>query len=283
MAMPVVPAGKGSARKAKQIAVKTSLNNPYAIKWHTLEGEDMQFILQTLEEGMKHIGFKKNETPKRKKRPTAKKPMEEKCHVSGRKCQRENEVEDTQEQGWTDTNTRKQLAIGINEVTRALERNILLLVLVCKSAKPAMITSHLIQLSASRAVPACQVPRLSESIAPILGLTSVLALGFKKNSDTFTEVVETIIPRVPVLDISWIHHGTEQSMLSEDTEPIETQHVELMETEVKELSQSHKRKRTESNRLLSSNISLQSLKIKKLVPNPNKIRKPPKSKKSVSK
>uniref|UniRef100_A0A8D0GUZ8 Ribosomal protein eL8/eL30/eS12/Gadd45 domain-containing protein n=1 Tax=Sphenodon punctatus TaxID=8508 RepID=A0A8D0GUZ8_SPHPU len=263
---------KESARKAKQIAVKTSLNNPYAIKWHALEGEDMQFILQTLEEGMKHIGFKKNETPNRKKRPIAKKPMEEKCHASGRKCQRENEMEDTQEQGWTDTNTRKQLAIGINEVTRALERNILLLVLVCKSAKPAMITSHLIQLSASRAVPVCQVPWLSESIAPILGLTSVLAL-----------VVETIIPRVPVLDIPWIHHGTEQSMLGEDTELIETQDVELMETEVKELSQSHKRKRMETNRLLSSNISLQSLKIKNIVPNPNKIRKPPKSKKSVSK
>ena len=33
--------------------------------------------------------------------------------------------------GWTPVHVRKQLVIGVNEVTRALERNELLLVLVC--------------------------------------------------------------------------------------------------------------------------------------------------------
>ncbi|KAG6934316.1 ribonuclease P/MRP subunit p38 [Chelydra serpentina] len=280
--MPVAQARGGSVRKAKKITVKTSLNNPYDIKWNTLEGDDMHFILQTLEERIKHIGLKKVETRRRKKRSIAKRQIKEKCDASEHPKEKETD-HIQQEQGWTDLNIRKQLAIGINEVTRSLEKNELLLVLVCKSAKPTMITIHLIQLSASRAVPAGQVPRLSESIAPMLGLTSVLALGFKKNSDTFTEVVEAIIPRIPSLDVPWIQHRSEQPMAEAYTDPLEIQDTELMEASVEEFSQSHKLKCTESNKLDSSNVTLQALRIKKLVPNPNKIRKPPKNKKAALK
>ncbi|XP_039378437.1 ribonuclease P protein subunit p38 isoform X2 [Mauremys reevesii] len=283
--MPIVQARGGSVRKAKKITVKTSLNNPYIIKWHTLERDDMHFILQTLEESIKHIGLKKIETQRRKKRSIAKRQIKEKCDASDFSVlPKEKEIDHIQQkQGWTDLNVRKQLAIGINEVTRSLEKNELLLVLVCKSAKPTMITMHLIQLSASRAVPAGQVPRLSESIAPMLGLTSVLALGFKKNSDTFTEVVEAIIPRIPSLNVPWIHHRSEQHMAEAYTDPLEIQDTELMQTSVEEFSQSHKWKCTESNKSDSSNVTLQALRIKKLVPNPNKIRKPPKNKKAASK
>ncbi|XP_067418381.1 ribonuclease P protein subunit p38 isoform X2 [Emydura macquarii macquarii] len=282
--MPVAQARGGSVRKAKKITVKTSLNNPYDIKWNTLEGDDMHFILQTLEERIKHIGLKKIETPRRKKRSTSKRQIKEKCDSGCSEFPKEKETDHIQQkQGWTDLNIRKQLAIGINEVTRALEKHELVLVLVCKSAKPIMITMHLIQLSASRAIPAGQVPRLSESIAPILGLTSVLALGFKNNSDTFTEVVEAITPRIPKLDVPWIHHGTEQPMVQAYTNPLEIQDAELMETSIEQFSPSHKRKCTESNKLDSSNVTLQALRIKKLVPNPKKIRKPPKNKKAASK
>ncbi|XP_075778559.1 ribonuclease P protein subunit p38 [Pelodiscus sinensis] len=282
--MSVVHTGGGSVRKAKKITVKTSLNNPYDIRWNTLEGDDMYFILQTLVERIKHIGFKKIETPRRKKRSIAKRKIKEKCDASCSELPKEKETDHIQqEQGWTDLNIRKQLAIGINEVTRSLEKNELLLMLVCKSAKPTLITMHLIQLSASRAVPAGQVPRLSESIAPILGLTSVLALGFKKNSVTFSEEVEAIIPRIPSLDVPWIHHRSEQLMAEAYTDPLEIEDANLMETSVQEFSQSHKYKHTESSKLDSSNVTLQALRIKKLVPNPNKIRKPPKNKKAASK
>ncbi|XP_074840883.1 ribonuclease P protein subunit p38 [Carettochelys insculpta] len=281
--MPVVQTGGGSVRKAKKITVKTSLNNPYGIKWKTVEGDDMHFILQALEERIKHVGLKKIETPRRKKRSNAKSQIKAKCDTSS-EFPKEKETDNIQqEQGWTDLNIRKQLAIGINEVTRSLEKNELLLVLVCKSAKPTMITMHLIQLSASREVPAGQVPRLSESIAPVLGLTSVLALGFKKKSDTFTEVVEAIIPRIPSLDVPWIHHRSEQPMAKVYTHPLEIHDAELMETSVEEFSPSHKWKCTERIKLDSSNVTLQALRIKKLVPNPNKIRKLSRKKKAASK
>ncbi|XP_006272047.1 ribonuclease P protein subunit p38 [Alligator mississippiensis] len=280
--MPIVKAGGGSVRKTKKISVKTSLNNPYVITWRTLEGEDVHFILQTLEERIKCTGLKKIEVASRKKNSNAIKQAKKTCDTSASELLKEKEKEGTQ-QGWTDLNIRKQLAIGVNEVTRALEKNELLLVLVCKSAKPALITSHLIQLSASRAVPAGQVPRLSESIAPVLGLTSVLALGFKRNSDSFTEVVEAIITRIPTLDVPWIHHGTEQSVPDANTGSLEIEASELMDTSVEEFSLSQKRKHTESYTPDAPTVTLQTLKVKKLVPNPNKIRKPPKKKKRISK
>ena len=206
--------------------------------------------------------------------------MESKCDGSNSELPAEEETEGHQQApGWTDMGIRRQLAIGINEVTKALEKNELLLLLVCKSAKPAMITSHLIQLSASRATPAGQVPRLSETVAPLLGLTSILALGFKRRSDKFTDVVEAIIPKIPALEVPWFQYQTGGSAAC--AELSETDEAEqLAETPAEELS-SQKRKRTESNQLDLSRVILQPLKIKKVVPNPNKIKKPPRRKKKA--
>ncbi|KAM6134424.1 ribonuclease P protein subunit p38 [Pterocles gutturalis] len=278
--MSVIQRGTATLRKAKKITVKTCLDNPFVFQWKTIEGEDMLFILRTLEERIKHIGLKKIETPRKKKRSVTKKQMEGKCDGSTSELPKEEEAEGHQQKpGWTDVSIRRQLAIGVNEVTKALEKNELLLLLVCKSAKPAMITSHLIQLSASRATPAGQVPRLSETVAPLLGLTSILALGFKKQSDKFTEAIEAIIPKIPALEVPWFQYRTEESMAhtdsSEDEEP-----EQLAEALGDELT-SQKRKRRESNQLDLSNVILQPLKIKKVVPNPNKIKKPPRKKKKA--
>ncbi|XP_054847506.1 ribonuclease P protein subunit p38 [Eublepharis macularius] len=275
---------KGSVRKSKQIIVKTSLNSPYALQWSTLDGTDMHFVLEALENVMKQVGFKKIECRRKKKPYFAKKQDKEQCQASSSKPPNESETEDPKgAHGWTDLTIRGQLAIGINEVTRALEKDELLLVLVCKSAKPTMITSHLILLSASRAIPACQVPRLSERLAPVLGLTSVLALGFKRSTDAFAEVAKAIIPRLPSLDVPWIQHGTEQSLGSEEIQPMDLQAGELNQSEPGEHPPSHKQKGMDSSRLLSPTTMLQPLKVKKIIPNPNKRRKLPKTKKRISK
>ncbi|XP_065522540.1 ribonuclease P protein subunit p38 [Lathamus discolor] len=277
--MSVIQQGTATLRKAKKAAVKTCLDNPFVLEWKTIDGEDMHFVLQTLEERIKHTGLKKIETPRVKKRSLTKKQMERKCNPSTGELPKEGNAEGHQQKtGWTDTSIRRQLAIGVNEVTKALEKDELLLLLVCKSAKPAMITSHLIQLSASRATPAGQVPRLSETVAPLLGLTSVLALGFKKQSDKFTEAIAAIIPKIPAVEVPWFQYKTEESVdfahegSSENEEP--EQLAEVLGDEFMSL----KRKRTESN---LSNVILQPMKIKKLVPNPNKLKKPPRKKKKA--
>ncbi|KAM9230397.1 ribonuclease P protein subunit p38 isoform 1-T2 [Dugong dugon] len=276
--------GRGSIRKTRPLVVKTSLNNPYTICWSTLEREDMHFILQTLENRFKYIGLRKIEDKKkRKKQPSFQKQSREKCNtdVDVSEDLKEKKPDDNQQvSGWTPLHARKQLAIGVNEVTRALERNDLLLVLVCKSAKPAIITSHLIQLSLSRTVPACQVPRLSERIAPVIGLKCVLALGFKKNTTDFADEIKVIIPRVPSLNVPWLPDRIEDSRENLGTESLERQDKEILETSFEDLSK-HKRKLVEGQQ--ASAVALQPLKIKKLIPNPNKIRKPPKSKKTTLK
>ncbi|XP_007526704.1 ribonuclease P protein subunit p38 [Erinaceus europaeus] len=282
MALAPQAPGRGSVRKTRPVAVKTSLNNPYTICWSALDREDMHFILQTLEDRFKSLGLQKIEDKrKKKKQPFLKKQSGDVGSLAddAGKDPKERKLEgDLPASGWTPAPIRKQLAIGVNEVTRALEKDELLLVLVCKSAKPEIITSHLIQLSLSRSVPAGQVPRLSERLAPAIGLKCVLALGFRKNTTDFADEVKAIIPRVPCLNVPWFQDLLEDSREITETTSLESQHKEILETSCEDLAK-HKRKLTEGQQT----VVLQPLKIKKLIPNPNKIRKPPKSKKMAVK
>lgn len=270
---------RGSVRKTRPLVVKTSLNNPYVISWSTLEREDVHFILQTLEDKFKSIGLQKIED-KKKKKPFGKKQS---CSpdVETSEGLKEEHDENVKVSGWTPTHVRKQLVIGVNEVTRALERNELLLVLVYKSVKPAVITSHMIQLSISRTVPACQVPQLSQRIAPVIGLKCMLALGFRKNTMDFAEEVRAIIPRVPSLHVPWLQDRTQDPKDRLETESLESRDKEILDTSFDDLTKASKRKAAEGGQAPAT--ALQPLKIKKLIPNPHKIRKPPKSKKSISK
>ncbi|XP_009906311.2 ribonuclease P protein subunit p38 [Dryobates pubescens] len=277
--MAVVQKGTPTLRKAKKVAVKTCLDNPFVFEWKTIDGEDLQFILHTLEERIRDVGLKKVETPRRKKRSPAKIQTEGHFDASSAQLSREEAPGGLgQTAGWTDIGIRRQLAIGVNEVTKALERNQLLLLLVCKSASPALLTTHLIQLSASRATPAGQVPRLSQTVAPLLGLASTLALGFKKQADAFSEAVEAIIPKIPALEVPWFQGTSEEPMAQVQSDSSEGK--ELAVASGDELP-SQKRKHAESHQLQLSHVALQPLKIKKLVPNPNKTKKPPRRKKKA--
>ncbi|XP_067869003.1 ribonuclease P protein subunit p38 [Heterodontus francisci] len=307
MEIPAQVVKGGGVRKARPPPVKTSFNNPYSIGWRPLEGESMAFILEKLKETFQQTGLCKIEPSERPRNPRAskapkdqkKKNMEGNVKEINKDQQKAEEIKEVKEdhtmiriqeskQGWTNVELRKQLAIGINEVTRALEKDALCLVLVCKSVKPTLMTHHLIQLSASRAVPACQVPRLSETLAPVLGLKSTLSLGFKKNSEAFIETVNAIIPQVPPLNVSWI----QQSKVIENAEGLETKPQDTTSEVPKTKSvgaEGQKRKFYEvassdfplelgSAKSQKIGVALLPLKIKKIVPNPNKIRKPKKKK-----
>ncbi|XP_072108126.1 ribonuclease P protein subunit p38 [Mobula birostris] len=293
-------------RKIRPPKAKTSFSNPFAFDWCPLNQGSMEFILKKLQETFQQINLYKQESIQKPRKPRATKTsknqenrnMEE--NVEG--IREGQKIEDLKEddkvirgpetkQGWTNVELRKQLAIGINEVTRGLEKDKLCLVLVCKSVKPPIMTQHLIQLSVSRTVPACQVPQLSETVAPLLGLKSTLALGFKKNSETFIEMINAIGPQVPPLNISWM----QESQQVESAEELETEFEgtnEMPMTEEMDVAfpQSQKRKFCEiaskdsplefcSATKKKAGMMLLPLKIKKVIPNPNKIRKPKKKKK----
>ncbi|KAG9476360.1 hypothetical protein GDO78_003095 [Eleutherodactylus coqui] len=272
---------KLGVRKSKPVVTKTSLNSPYKKMWTPVAGDDMQFVLKTLLEKFKQLGLKNIKTQKisskgkRTKKPKSSDGSSKNSAKEERTADTETPKQEAPKSGWTHVDLRKQLAIGINEVTRALERNELSLLIVCKSAKPEMITKHIIELSFSREAPACQLPRLSMNVAPALGLDSVLALGFRKSSDAFREVVEAILPRVPPLHVPWLQSGFR-----------ENEEVSVEEEGPREENGAAKptspRKRKLSPAKQPADVKLQDLKVKKIVPNPNKKRKV-KVKKSLGK
>uniref|UniRef100_A0A3B4BCE4 Uncharacterized protein n=1 Tax=Periophthalmus magnuspinnatus TaxID=409849 RepID=A0A3B4BCE4_9GOBI len=115
----------GSLNKIIVIIIIISIlpTNP-EIQWNPLSQEDMNFILKTVKDKLVSSGIQKKEDkvfrPWRKKKAAAPATPEETSQGDA----------ETPTNGWTDVSARRQLAIGINEVTRALERNELQLVLV---------------------------------------------------------------------------------------------------------------------------------------------------------
>ncbi|XP_069552105.1 ribonuclease P protein subunit p38 [Brachyistius frenatus] len=260
-----------------QTPAKTSFTSPFIPKWNPLPQEDMHFILKTLRDKLISTGLEKREVKvfrlwrkKKEQKPAASsEPAPPQVGQDAQVCE-------PTKNGWTDVAARRQLAIGINEVTKALERNELKLLLVCKSVKPKHMTNHLIALSATRGVPACQVPRLSQSVSTPLGLKSVLALGFRqcspKDHEVFTDTVDAIKARVSPLDVAWLQ-GAAHRVTAEDPAAME---------EEAEKRRGQKRKiESESGNVSesSSSCTLQPLKVKKIVANPAKKKNTEKKKK----
>ena len=82
---------------------------------------------------------------------------------------------------------RSQLTIGLGSSTRCLEKDQLRLVIVDRST-PTLLHRHLIQLAAVRQCPAVAANRLSQTLASLLGMRSLVAIGFKVLESSQTEI-----------------------------------------------------------------------------------------------
>ena len=56
---------------------------------------------------------------------------------------------------------------------------------VCLSAQPSLMTQHIMILAATRQCPMMALHNVSSKLAPVLGIKSVLALGFKVSLSIF--------------------------------------------------------------------------------------------------
>uniref|UniRef100_A0A3B5LEJ7 Uncharacterized protein n=1 Tax=Xiphophorus couchianus TaxID=32473 RepID=A0A3B5LEJ7_9TELE len=123
----------GSKALKKQVRSKASFTSPFSAKWSPLLPKDKDFILRTLKDKIIATGLKKEEVKMphqwRKKKENKPDVAAEPVPQASEEAQGPNPTRN----GWKDTAARRQLAIGINEVTKALERNQLRLLLVCKS------------------------------------------------------------------------------------------------------------------------------------------------------
>lgn len=168
-----------------KLVLKKSLQEPYQLSWPSLPKGVNSFILKELSEYFKQHPEEKRvkSAGKRKRKQEARGPL-------------------------PTSSSEAHVFTGINIVTKKLERGELDLVLVCKSAKPALLTQHLIPLSASRSTPAACVAGLSEKLSTELNLKSVLAVGVSvvestENSE-LDKVVRNIKEKVPVIEVPWL-------------------------------------------------------------------------------
>ncbi|XP_039264446.2 ribonuclease P protein subunit p38-like [Styela clava] len=164
----------------KQI-LKNCLQEPYDLSWPQLEKGVNSFVLSEL------------------KRFIQKHPELKKVRSAGKRKQSQEKLEDKD-------SLRNHIFTGINIITKKLERGSLDLVLVCKSAKPTLLTQHLIPLSVTRSSPAACISGLSSALGSELNLKSVLAFGiFLPENDTeLRAVVDSITPKLPKIDIPWL-------------------------------------------------------------------------------
>ncbi|XP_077124365.1 ribonuclease P protein subunit p38 isoform X3 [Ranitomeya variabilis] len=249
---------EGPMQKSNPIVSNTC---PSEKIWTPVVADDIQFILQTLLKKFEELGIKKMKGQS-KKGNKAKRSDEINEKVDNLKTKKE-----AQKTGWTVADLKKHLAIGTHEVRKALNKNDLDMVIVCKSAEPEIITRHIIELSYSREVPACRLPRLSENVAPALGIRHVLALGFRKSSDVFREQVLAITARIPPLHAPCL--PTECGQTEDVYVTVEDDGSEEEESVIPTPS----RKETFSPYQRPPDVKLQELKVKKIVPNPRKKQK----------
>ncbi|XP_010456125.1 PREDICTED: uncharacterized protein LOC104737607 isoform X2 [Camelina sativa] len=109
---------------------------------------------------------------------------------------------------------KKQIAIGINEVTRVLERMEsnntsdqqqnpkqppvqLQVVIVVADCKPRMLTKHIPNLAASRGVPVLYIrdnKRASLRLGELVKLKTTLAIGVKARGNELNLILQQILP-----------------------------------------------------------------------------------------
>jgi ribosomal protein L7Ae-like RNA K-turn-binding protein len=78
----------------------------------------------------------------------------------------------------------EELALGLNEVTRALEKGTARLVVVCRDVHNPVLIQHLPVLAQHRQVPICLLPSSPFTLAQFFGLRTLIAFAFKVNSNT---------------------------------------------------------------------------------------------------
>ncbi|XP_033119786.1 ribonuclease P protein subunit p38-like [Anneissia japonica] len=172
------------------VSLKSTLCTPYPVEWPLLEKGGTQDILNAIQRTFE--------------------PLKDKLARMKSRGRKNREHATKIQEGSQNINPRSQILIGINEVTRGLERGLLRCVVVCRSTKPSHMTNHLLTLSATRETPALCLFRLSEIISPLLNLNTVMAIGFKKTSgeiSVFEELVELIVQKTPKVNLPWLQEG----------------------------------------------------------------------------
>ncbi|ESN94563.1 hypothetical protein HELRODRAFT_164424 [Helobdella robusta] len=189
----------------KKSVPKAVLCAPYKIIWPNVEQKVQEDILNELERFFNNEVFKK--------------PARIKLDKESRKEKKKLQKNDQKTQA---NKFRKLLAIGLQDVTKHAKKNNLSIFFVDRSS-PWQLHRHLIQLCSILNCPAVALDQFSEKISPLLSVSRVCALGFKKNYEVtseqercdynmFEKLVNKIAPLCPQCILPWLE--CEQELLA---------------------------------------------------------------------
>ena len=114
-----------------------------------------------------------------------------------------------------DSAKRGCLVVGLRATIRHLERGALCAGLLCLSTCPLLLQQQLLTLVAVREIPFVALHDLSPALAPLLGMSSVAALGLTAAAPThFPHLLDTLHREAPAVQLPWLcaHHHSQQAL-----------------------------------------------------------------------
>jgi ribosomal protein L7Ae-like RNA K-turn-binding protein len=113
----------------------------------------------------------------------------------------------------------EELALGLNEVTRALEKGTTRLVVVCRDVHTPVLIQHLPVLAQHQQVPLCLLPTSPFTLAQFFGLRTLIAFAFKVNWNSlqlqWSEASFLYISSHFACCIHWTHTETKDVTLTQ--------------------------------------------------------------------
>lgn len=104
-----------------------------------------------------------------------------------------------------DAAKRACLVVGLKATMRSLERGALGAGVLCLSTCPILLQQHLLTLVAVREVPFIALHDLSPTLAPLVGVSSVAALGFTHAAPAhFSQLLEVLQREAPSVHLPWL-------------------------------------------------------------------------------
>ncbi|XP_063243106.1 ribonuclease P protein subunit p38-like isoform X3 [Bacillus rossius redtenbacheri] len=278
----------GKKQAKRKISARNTLATPYSPYWPLVSPQQEVELEEALSKLL----------------PLAKRTHKHVPLAELRRLTREQRRERRKCSDETPSNLSGSLVLGVNAVNRTLEAGVLSCALVAGDVKPRVLVSHLAVLAAARAVPLLVLPSLRRASREALGFSAV-ALGFKSTAGSehrpLVELVTRLWAAVPPPDqaCALADDSPEDSSDGEarsDTDLARGTALHLRRTSRKERAfqpdAARDARRSPPPAALPSFISLPSgrqpatqfrpLTIKRVQPNPHKVRKQKKAGPKVS-
>lgn len=200
-----VPQPARTIRNANQLRI--TLSSPYAFQthWAEVNADEKKEILDSLG---KFFGELPSLAAERKRR-------KQKKQTPG--CSQQHVTEDQEKDKVVIKALKSVVIIGINQVTKGLEKGQLeAVVLNQPNAHEAVLSEHLKVLSGTRNTPVCVLPGFSERMRKLFSMKHVVAMGFKKCNnrpdhlpaklyDSIRQISQKIQNVTPVIALPWLH------------------------------------------------------------------------------